>query len=144
MKRDYFRTNRAIASGDKSKAQRYWEYRSMLERRENVHVENLEESRLHVEASPPKRKKPSIEDFLYAETQKLIAEDPDFTSCSSSGEDDVLDLDTPVTSYAGAAGAGFARNPFFWTVWSFSFGFFSSLKKHSDYFKFFCYILFGL
>src|SRR5260370_33543972 len=93
MKRNYFKTNRAIASGDKSSRQRYWEFRSKLERLENVHVENLEESRLHVEASPPKEKKPTIRDFLNAEIEKLIAEDPDFTSCSSSGEDYVLEID---------------------------------------------------
>ncbi len=163
MKRDYFRTNRAIASGDKSKAQRYWEFRSKLERLENVHVENLKGSRLHVKASPPKRKKPRIEDFLNAETQKLIAEDPDFTSCSSSGEDDVLeidedadwtcsplsgeddvlDLDTPVTNYAEAAVAALGRIPVSRTFRSLALDFFPALKEHSEYWRLFCYLLFG-
>jgi hypothetical protein len=163
MKMDYFKTSRAIASGDKSSTQRYWEFRSKLERLESVHVENLEESRLHVEASPPKRKKPRIEDFLNAEIQKLIAEDPDFTSCSSSGEDDVLeidedadwtcsplsgeddvlDLDTPVTNYAEAAVAALGRIPVSRTFRSLAFDFFPALKEHSEYWRLFCYLLFG-
>lgn len=105
-----------------------------------------------------------MEDFLYENIQALVAEndiwprgslpgyeddvleideDAKWTCGPLSNEDDVPDLDTPVTNYADAAVSALRQIPASRTFRELAFSYFPALKGHSEYWRLFCYLLFG-